>query len=219
MNPAPAAIPFTAAMTGFLIPTNVPGYSRVLNRFSAAEVIGNCQSYFDNVRVPESAIIGRVGEGHKLVETALGYKFTMLVPFLGEIQRAYDDVVQYAKEWVQGGKPIIKHSWVAAILGEAAAKIEALRYFTYKTAWETDQWEITGGPPNLFWSQGYLYLFKTIGLRVSEIANEIYGGVGKSLDMPLEWFNRRIFTWQAAGTPTGINAIKCTKAYTDRYQA
>ena len=55
--------------------------------------------------------------------------------------------------------------------------------------------------------------FKKLGLRLSEIANEIYGGVGKSVDMPLQWFNRRIFTWQGAGTPTGINAIKASRAY------
>ena len=141
------------------------------------------------------------------------YKWLMLAPFLGEIQRVYDDVVEYAKQRVQGGKPIIKHSNVAAMLGEAAANIEALRAFAYRTAWETDQWEKNGGEPNEFWCLGYLYLFKKIGLRLSEIANEIYGGVGKSLDMPLEKFARRIFTWQAAGTPTAINAIKCSMAY------
>ena len=103
------------------------------------------------------------------------------------------------------------------MLGEAAANIEALRAFTYRTAWETDQWERMGGRPNVFWSMGYVYLFKKIGWRLSEIANEVYGGVGKSLDMPLEKFTRRIFTWQAAGAPTGINAIKCSMAYNSRF--
>jgi hypothetical protein len=63
---------------------------------------------------------------------------------------------------------------------------------------------------------GFLYLFKKLGLRVSEIASEIYGGVGRSLDMNLEWFNRRIWTWQAAGLPTNINAIKCCREYNFR---
>ena len=48
---------------------------------------------------------------------------------------------------------------------------------------------------------------------VSEMASEIYGGIGKSVDMPLEWFNRRIWTWQGAGTSAHINAIKCARAY------
>ena len=68
----------------------------------------------------------------------------------------------------------------------------------------------------MFWSMGYLYQFKKFGLRLSEIANEIYGGIGKSLDMPLEKFHRRIFAWQAAGSTTGMNAIKCTNAYNNK---
>ena len=170
-----------------------------------------------NVRLPESAVIGQVNKGYYcMIEAAMAYKWMMLSPFLGEIQRVYDDVVEYAKQRVQGGKPIIQHSHIEVMLGEAATNIEALRVFTYRTAWETDQWEKNGGQPNVFWSMGYLYLFKKLGLRLSEIANEIYGGIGKSLDMPLEKFNRRIFTWLSAGTPTGINAIKCSMAY-NRY--
>jgi len=206
--------PVTQSTTAFLIPTNLPGVSQTLNRFTGVEICGNAQTYFDNVRLPEHAIIGQVNKGYYcMIEGAMVYKWMMLVPFLGEIQRVYDDVVDYAKQRVQGGKPIIQHSSVAAMLGEAAANIEALRAFTYRTAWETDQWEKAGGSPNVFWSMGYLYLFKKIGLRMSEIANEIYGGVGKSLDMPLDKFARRIFTWQAAGTTTGINAIKCSHSY------
>jgi alkylation response protein AidB-like acyl-CoA dehydrogenase len=125
-------------------------------------------------------------------------------------------VVEYAKQRVQSGKPIIQHSQVTVMLGEAAAHIEALRNFLYRTAWETDQYEKRGGRPNLFWSMGYLYLFKKLGLRVSEIAREIYGGVGGSVDFPLEWFNRRIWTWQSAGLPTNINAIKCCREYNFR---
>ncbi len=206
--------PITGAATHFIVPTDTPGVSQILNRFSGVELCANAQTYFDNVRVPESSIMGQVNKGYySMVEGGMTYKWMMLLPFLGEIRRVYDDAVEYARQRVQGGKPIIQHSQIQVMLGEAAAHIEALRAFTYRTAWETDLWEKKGGPPNLFWSMGYLYLFKKLGLRVSEIANEIYGGIGKSVDMPLQWFNRRIFTWQAAGTPTGINAMKCCRAY------
>jgi alkylation response protein AidB-like acyl-CoA dehydrogenase len=206
--------PISESATHFILPTNTPGVSQILNRFSGVELCANAQTYFDNVRVPESAIIGQVNKGYyTMVEGGMTYKWMMLIGFLGEIRRTYDDVVEYAKERVQGGKPLIQHSHIAVMLGEAAANVEALRAFTYRTAWETDRMEKSGQRPNVFWSMGYLYLFKKIGWRLCEIANEIYGGVGKSVDMPLEWFARRVFTWQAAGTPTGINAIKCSRAY------
>jgi len=206
--------PVTESTTAFQVSINAKGVSQTLNRFSSVELCGNAQTYFDNVRVPEEALIGRVNNGYYVfMAMAMMYKWLMLSPFLGEIQRVYDDVVEYAKQRTQGGKPIIQHSHVSALLGEAAAKIEALRAFTYRTAWETDQWEKEGGDLNPFWCVGYLYHFKTTGLRMSEIANEIYGGIGKSLDMPFERFARRIFTWQAAGLTTAMNAIKCSMAY------
>ncbi len=206
--------PITESATHFILPTSTPGMSQILNRFSGVELCANAQTYFDNVRVPESAMIGQVNKGYyTMVEGGMAYKWMMLIGFLGEIQRVYDDAVEFARQRVQGGKPIIQHSHIEIMLGEAAANIEALRAFTYRTAWETDQCERRGDRPNFFWSMGYLFLFKKLGLRLSEIAKEIYGGVGGSVDMPLEWFNRRIFTWQAAGTPTGINAMKCSREY------
>jgi acyl-CoA dehydrogenase len=209
--------PITEYATQFLVSTSAPGISQVLNRFSGVELGGNCQTYFDNVRVPEDAIMGQVNKGYySMSDAGMAYKWMMLLPFLGEIRRVYDDVVVYAKQRIQTGKPLIQHSQVTVMLGEAAAQIEALRHFLYRTAWETDQYEQRGGRPNLFWSMGYLYLFKKLGLRVSEIASEIYGGVGRSLDMDLEWFNRRIWTWQAAGLPTNINAIKACREYNFR---
>lgn len=206
--------PITESATHFLVSTSAPGVTQVLNRFSGVELCANAQTYFDNVRVSEDAVMGQVNKGYySMSESGMCYKWMMLLPFLGEIRRVYDDVVIYAKQRIQGGKPIIQHSHIAVMLGEAAAQIEALRNFLYRTAWETDKWEERGGRANLFWSMGYLYLFKKLGLRVSEIAREIYGGVGASVDFPLEWFNRRIWTWQSAGTPTHINAIKCCKEY------
>ncbi len=209
--------PISESATHFLVSTSTPGITQTLNRFSGVELCGNAQTYFDNVRVPEDAIMGQVNKGYySMADAGMCYKWMMLLPFLGEIRRVYDDVVVYAKQRVQSGKPIIQHSQVTVMLGEAAAQIEALRNFLYRTAWETDQWERRGGRPNLFWSMGYLYLFKKIGMRVSEIAHEIYGGIGGSVDFPLEWFNRRIWTWQSAGLPTNINAIKCCREYNFR---
>ncbi len=109
--------PVTESTNCFLVPTGIPGISQTLNRFSGVELCGNAQTYFDNVRLPESAVIGQVNKGYYcMIEAAMGYKWMMLVPFLGEIQRVYDDVEAYAKERVQGGKPIIQHSHIAVII-------------------------------------------------------------------------------------------------------
>jgi alkylation response protein AidB-like acyl-CoA dehydrogenase len=128
--------PITESATHFLVSTSTPGISQILNRFSGVEICGNAQTYFDNVRVSEDSIMGQVNKGYySMSEGGMCYKWMMLLPFLGEIRRVYDDVVAYAKERVQSGKPIIQHSQVTVMLGEAAAQIEALRNFLYRTAW------------------------------------------------------------------------------------
>ncbi len=207
----------TRSLTAFYVPTGAPGVTRYLNRFVIAELGGNVQTYLDNVRVPEISMLGKVNKGYTMIHAAMAYKWMLLAGYLGEIRRMYDEVRTYARERLQGGKPIIQHSMVAAKLGEAGIDIEALRAFTYRLAWETDQKENHRVPLNVFWGQGYLNLMKRTGWRLAETANDVYGGIAKSVDLPLERFTRRMFLIASAGTPTGINAYKAGLDYDGRY--
>ena len=58
---------------------------------------------------------------------------------------AYEDALRWAKTYTAGGpKPIIHYQYPGYVLGDVAAKIEAARYFCWKTAHYLDQHDYHG---------------------------------------------------------------------------
>jgi acyl-CoA dehydrogenase len=58
---------------------------------------------------------------------------------------AYEDALRWAKTYTAGGpKPIIHYQYPGYVLGDVAAKIEAARYFCWKTGHYLDQHDYHG---------------------------------------------------------------------------
>jgi alkylation response protein AidB-like acyl-CoA dehydrogenase len=205
--------PVSKSTTLFWVTKDTPGLSHEMNRLIIGDVFGNCQTHFDNVRVPECQLIGEVNKGYALLEDLVGTKMGAFSHSLGAAQKLYEQVVEYARQRVQGGKPIIQHSHIAALLGEIALNLESTRAFMYRAAWETDQTELAGAPRNVFWSVGCFYLIKMLGLRLSEVAYEVYGGIGGSVDLPLATYIRHCYMILPGGESPNMNKIKCSMAY------
>jgi acyl-CoA dehydrogenase len=118
---------------------------------------GNCQNHFDDVRIPESNLIGQVNKGYAVLEAFFQGMFTVVAGELGGMQRLYEQMREYARQRIGGGKSLIKHSSIASKLGEIAISLEALRNYVYRAAWESDQVGKSVAPGqrkvNWFWSQ------------------------------------------------------------------
>jgi alkylation response protein AidB-like acyl-CoA dehydrogenase len=79
------------------------------------------QTFFDNVRLPEFYLFGGVNKAIPPLERDKG-KISVAASFaglLGGSQRVYEQVVQYAKERIGGGRPIIQHANIAILLGKS----------------------------------------------------------------------------------------------------
>jgi alkylation response protein AidB-like acyl-CoA dehydrogenase len=184
---------------------------------------GNCQTHFDNVRVPEDHLIGQVNKGYAILEGFFETMFTAAAGELGGMQRLYEQTQDYATQRVGGGKPLIKHSSIAAKLGQIAIDLEALRGYVYRAAWETDQAEKHGTPGqrkvNLFWSQSAYAFCKQISWRFCEVATDVYGGMSGSMEFPLEGFMRHTFVGRAAGLTLNVELMRSCWDYNNRYRA
>lgn len=205
--------PVTQAVSRFWVRKDTPGMTMEINRMISADITGNVQTHYDNVRVPEGHLVGEVNKGWPLLDIRISAKIIHFAGHLGRSQKLFEQLRDYAKERIQGGKPIIQHPNIAAMLGEAAINLESTRAYFYKAAWECDQHEEkTGsGLVNPFWGEGAFYLYKKMALRLCEIGTEVYGGIGGSLDMPLEKYVRRLFVGLPGGSTTNMNAIKCAR--------
>jgi alkylation response protein AidB-like acyl-CoA dehydrogenase len=130
------------SLSMFLVPGNTPGITIEEN----IETIGQpgaevCVVRYENVRVPKGNIIGNVGDGIMIAETA----FTATAGLVGAMavgvaRKAFEIALEFARTETRGGSvPIIQHQNVATILSDMKAKIEAARYLTWKACWNFDR--------------------------------------------------------------------------------
>ena len=119
-------------ITIFAVPTTDPGYS-----FTKIHTMVNASTFntfYDNVRVPDSAIIGELNSGWNLIVNQLNYERVGLAP-PGMIERSYEDVLDYARSTTTAdGSRVIDQQWVQINLARVRAGIEYLTLLNWKVA-------------------------------------------------------------------------------------
>ncbi len=173
--------------TTILVEKDTPGFTRrSMHNKMMWRSSDTAELYFDNCSVPESNILGKVGQGSKIMLHALdGGRLSIAAMGLGLAQGAFEMALQYAKERKQFGKAIIKFQVNAFKLADMAAKIELARIFLYHACWLKDQAkEFTkeSAIAKLYCSE--------IAKEVADEAVQIYGGYGLMKDYDIERFYR-----------------------------
>jgi alkylation response protein AidB-like acyl-CoA dehydrogenase len=127
-------------ITIFVVDTNDPGFSS-----SLIHTVGNgatCMSYYQDVRVPEQNIVGGVNGGWRLITTQLNHERIGLAAYGGIAIKHFDDVVEWARETTApDGRRMAEQPWVQISLGEAFARLEAMKVMNWRMAWELDRGE------------------------------------------------------------------------------
>lgn len=95
---------------------------------------------FKNVIVPEANLLGKRGNGAKIMlETLDAGRLSIAAMGVGLAQGALDMAIEYANKRVQFGKPIAKFQAIAFKLSEMATKVEAARALLYHAVWLKEQ--------------------------------------------------------------------------------
>lgn len=204
--------PVSKSMSRFWVKKDTPGMTMEINRMMMADITGNAQIHLDNVRVPEHHLVGELNDSWAMFDVRLANKMFHFAVNLGIYRKLLEDLVDYAKNRVCGGKPLAQHPNISMLLGEAAINLESARAFFYKAAWESDQQEKEGPlAVNPFWGKACFFVYKKVALRFSEIGTEVYGGIAGSIDLPFNRFVRNSFLIYPGGGTAVENAIKCAK--------
>ena len=112
-----------------ILPLNLPG----VTRGKALEKVGirdlpQGELYFDNVRIPKRWMFVGPEEYGDWVINNLGFGNTgASILALGLARAAFEETLAYAKERVQGGKPLIEHYSMKVRIHRMFAKVEAIR--------------------------------------------------------------------------------------------
>ncbi len=173
--------------TSFLVPTDTPGFKAVpMHGKMMWRASNTAELYFDDVRLPSSAILGKRGDGFKQMLATLDRgRMSIGAMGLGGAQGAYELALEYAKERHQFGRPISKFQGVSFKLANMATEIEAARNLLYKACWLYDQKR----PFQQQAAMAKLYCSEVMK-RVVADAVQIHGGYGLMKEYHVERFYR-----------------------------
>ena len=125
-------VPKHKGITIFAVPTTDPGfsYSKIHTMVNASTF----NTFYDDVRVGDDAIIGGLNRGWDLIVNQLNYERVSLAP-PGMISRTYEGTVRWAQETkLPDGRRVIDQEWVQLNLAKVRAKLEYLQLIGWKVA-------------------------------------------------------------------------------------
>lgn len=150
-----------------------------------------CDVMFDGARVPVSNRIGEEGQGFKVAMGVLDKgRLHISAVATGVSKRLISEMVNYALERKQFGKPIMDHQLVQAMIADSQAETYAAECMILDAARRRD----AGEDVTLLASSTKLFATEACG-RVADRAVQVFGGAGYVSDYGIERFYRdvRIF--------------------------
>ena len=192
----------------FVIPEGTPGISQGQKfRKMGIRASHTAEVILEDCKIPGANLLGgkekldarlaRVREGKKAAGQAAMATFEASRPLigaqaLGVARAAYEYALDYAKERVQFGRPIIENQAIAFKLADMKTSIDAARLLVWRAAWmgATKKPFLSGEG-----SMSKLFAGET-AVKVTEEAIQILGGYGYVRDYPVEQWHRdsKIFT-------------------------
>jgi len=165
-----------AGATMFLTPMDAPGIhiERVLDTLDQYMTGGHAGVRLDGLRVPESEVLGRVGEGFRYAQVRLApARLTHCMRWLGAARRAHDIAIDYARRRTAFGKPLGDHEGVGFMLADNEMDLHQSRLVIWHAAWVLDRGE-RGTRES---SMAKVICSEAIG-RVIDRSMQILGGLG-----------------------------------------
>ncbi|XP_020383076.1 short/branched chain specific acyl-CoA dehydrogenase, mitochondrial [Rhincodon typus] len=145
-----------------------------------------CAVNFDNVKVPESNILGQLGQGYKYAIGMLNEgRIGIAAQMLGLAQGCFDSTIPYLKQRVQFGQRIYDFQGMQHQISQIATQLEAARLLTYNAARLKE-----AGKPFIKEACMAKYYTSEVAALTSAKCIEWMGGVGFTKDYPIEKYYR-----------------------------
>src|SRR4051795_10870145 len=145
---------------------------------------------FQDVRVPDSAVLGQLGKGfYHIMWELQGERMIGAAGAVAGAQRVFDQTLAYARERQAFGRPIGKFQVIRHKFAEMATKLESARQLNYTTAWRF----ANGEYPVREISMAKLYASR-IAVEVADECLQIHGGAGYMQEYGVErvWRDLRL---------------------------
>jgi alkylation response protein AidB-like acyl-CoA dehydrogenase len=174
-------------ITAFVVERGTPGFNagKKENKLGmrASET---AEMVFEECRVPESNILGNLGDGFiQAMKILDGGRISIAALSLGIAKGAYDASLKYAQEREQFGQPIANFQAIGFKLADMATQIEASELLIA----EACHLKNNHLPVTKVSAMAKYYASETC-VKVATEAVQIFGGYGYTKDFPVEKFYR-----------------------------
>jgi (R)-benzylsuccinyl-CoA dehydrogenase len=178
-------------MTAFLVDKDTKGMS-IPSVFSTIGEHAPYAVFFDNVELSDDQVLGEIGNAFGPMQNRLGVRrMEIACRAMGYARRCLDLMVEQANQRKTFGALLADRQQVQWWIADSFQELEMVRWITWRLAWRMDQghkdWRRDAAMVKLQGSE-------MIG-RVVDRAMQLYGGMGMTKDLPLEYICRacRVF--------------------------
>jgi len=163
-----------------LVPAGTPGLSMQDIAHSNLRYTKSQDVFFDDVRLPKSAIVGGEAMWNRGWELLAGRaldveKIEISATGFGIARAALEEAWTYAQQRVQFGKPISQHQSIRHKLVTARTKLQACRHMLYHAAWLANE----GRPCSVETSMAKLFIADT-GVEIALACQQVMGAYALS---------------------------------------
>jgi alkylation response protein AidB-like acyl-CoA dehydrogenase len=116
----------------FLVPTSDPGFS--CSKISTMVNASTYNTFYDDVRVGDDAVVYGVNRGWDLIVNQLNYERVSLGP-PGMVELIFEEVLGWAQQTkLPDGRRVVDQEWVQMNLARVHAKLEVVKLLNWKVA-------------------------------------------------------------------------------------
>ena len=184
--------PGAKGVSAFIVERGTPGLSvGTPEKKMGQQGAHICDVIFENARVPAENLIAKEGEGFKVAMSVLDNgRLHISAVATGVSKRLIREMVDYALERKQFGKPIFEHQMIQSMIADSQAETYAAECMILDAARRRD----AGEDVTMLASSAKLFATDACG-RVADRAVQVFGGAGYVTDYGIERFYRdvRIF--------------------------
>ena len=149
---------------------------------------GPASLIFQDVRVPETQILGEEGRGFELAMQWIGQgRYLLPARAIGSCERLISMAIEHANTRETFGQKIAERQAIQWMIADSGVELEALRWLVLHAAWQVDQ----GMDSRHAQSVAKLYG----GVKANEIVDrvlQIHGGMGYTRELPVERWYREL---------------------------
>ena len=198
-------VPAHRGTTVFIVPADTPGFRviRDVPIMGLHYLGGHAEVDFDHVRVPDTAVLGKVGDGFRMAQLRLGpARLTHCMRWLGVGQRALEIAVARANEREAFGKKLADHEAMQWMIADSEIELHASRLMVLHAAWKHEQGDEIRHESSIC----KVFVAEAVN-RVIDRSIQICGAMGLSSDTPLEHFYREARAFRIYDGPSEVHRM------------